>query len=230
MSAVRYGWSCLRASDNEQLQIARMTNAHPDVRADARQRAFDATITRVVIGSTNPVKIDAVRTVLARIAPSVHCEGLAVASGVPDQPWGDDETIRGAETRARAALAASDADLAVGLEGGVVDVGDGSVRTCAWAVAVDRAGTRGIGGSLVVPLPDAVVARLRAGEELGPAMDAVARQTGTKYGAGAVGILTAGLIDRRQAYEPLVTYALAPWLAAPFFAMPAHAVGDRASE
>ena len=35
---------------------------------------------------------------------------------------------------------------------------------------------------------------------------------GTKHGAGAVGILTAGLVDRQRAYETLVAYALAPFL------------------
>ena len=65
-----------------------------------------------------------------------------------------------------------------------------------------------------MPLPAAVAERVRRGEELGHAMDAVAAAVGTKYGRGAVGILTAGLIDRQAAYEPLVTYALAPWLAA----------------
>ena len=34
----------------------------------------------------------------------------------------------------------------------------------------------------------------------------------------ASGILTAGLIDRQRAYETLVTYALAPWLAGDFWA------------
>lgn len=177
---------------------------------------------RVVVGSSNPVKIAAVRAVLARIATGAQCDGVTVASGVPDQPWGDDETQRGAETRARAALAASDADLAIGLEGGVVEGPGGRVRTCAWAVAIDRAGAVGIGGSLAVSLPDAVAALLRAGEELGHAMDIVAAQSGTKHGSGAVGILTSGLIDRQRAYEPLVTYALAPWLAPSFYAMRMH--------
>jgi non-canonical (house-cleaning) NTP pyrophosphatase len=91
------------------------------------------------------------------------------------------------------------------------------VRTCAWAVALTRDGREGVGGSLAMPLPDRVAARLRAGEELGLAMDAEAQVTGTKTGRGAVGILTAGLIDRQAAYEPLVTYALAPLLAPAFY-------------
>jgi non-canonical (house-cleaning) NTP pyrophosphatase len=93
----------------------------------------------------------------------------------------------------------------------------GELRSCAWAVVVDRHGREGLGGSLSMPLPNRVAARIRAGEELGHAMDAEARTTGTKHGKGAVGILTAGLVDRQRAYEPMVAYALAPWLAPAMF-------------
>lgn len=168
---------------------------------------------RVVVGSTNPVKVAAVRAVLARCAVSVVVHGVAVSSGVPDQPWGDEETRIGAVGRALAALQAdSAADLAVGLEGGVVREADGTVRTCAWAAVVDRDGSVSVGGSLAMPLPPAVVALLEVGVELGYAMDQVALTSGTKHGRGAVGLLTGGLISRQAAYEPLVTYALARWL------------------
>jgi inosine/xanthosine triphosphatase len=169
--------------------------------------------TRVVVGSTNPVKVAAVQAVFARCAPGTLAIGMEVASGVPDQPWGDDETRAGALQRALAAIGADpQAQFGVGLEGGVVREASGQVRSCAWAVIVDRAGVVSTGGSLAVPLPPAVAALLDAGMELGPAMDRVARTTGTKHGRGAVGLLTAGLIDRQAAYEPLVTYALSRWL------------------
>jgi inosine/xanthosine triphosphatase len=172
----------------------------------------------VAVGSTNPVKLAAVRAVIARMAPQAAVHGVAVPSGVPDQPWGDDETRRGAAARARAALAAvPGATMAVGLEGGCVAEPDGTVRTCAWAVAVDGAGRESTGGSLAMPLPPVVAARLLRGEELGPAMDAEAGLKNVKHGAGAVGILTAGLVDRQAAYEPLVTYAVAPWLSPAFW-------------
>lgn len=174
---------------------------------------------RAVVGSTNPVKIAASREILRRLSPDVEVTGLAVPSGVPDQPFGDEETQAGARQRALAALAATpEAELGVGLEGGVVEMPDGSLRSCAWAVVVDRRGREGVGGSLSMPLPDRVAARIRAGEELGHAMDAEARTTGTKHGRGAVGILTAGLVDRQRAYEPMIAYALAPWLAPELFA------------
>jgi inosine/xanthosine triphosphatase len=170
-----------------------------------------ADIARVVVGSTNAVKIAAVQAVLARSGSTAHVDGLAVASGVSEQPIGDAETIRGATQRARAALEASGADLAVGLEGGVVEE-EGFMRTCAWASVVSRDGRVGVGGSLAMTLPDGVAALVREGVELGHAMDRVTGEHDTKRGAGAVGILTAGLVDRQRAYEALVTYALAPFL------------------
>ena len=141
------------------------------------------TIRRVVVGSTNPVKIGAVRAVIGRVAPRAAVDGIAVASSVPDQPWGDEETIRGAETRARAALVASDgAALAIGLEGGVVEAADGGLRTCAWAAVLAPDGRRGVGGSLSMPLPPAVAELVRGGLELGTAMDRVSGARDTKHG------------------------------------------------
>ncbi len=174
---------------------------------------------RVVVGSENPVKIAAVRAVVLRVWPDCEVVGHAVASGVPAQPFGDVETQQGALTRAREALArVSGADLGIGLEGGVVEEPDGRMRSCAWAAVVDRTGQHAVGGSLAMPLPERVARRIRAGEELGYAMDAIAQTVGTKHGRGAVGILTGGLLDRQGAYEPLVMYALAPWIAPQFYA------------
>ncbi|GJG87243.1 NTPase [Gemmatimonadetes bacterium T265] len=179
-----------------------------------------ADVRTVAVGSANPVKVAAVRAVLARVAPGAVVESVAVASGVPDQPWGDAETRRGATIRARAALRAAGADLGVGIEGGVVEEADEvddavprGLWTCAWAAVAEPDGRVHRGGSLAMPLPAPVAERVRAGAELGHAMDALLGTTGTKHRGGTVGVLTAGLIDRRQAYEVILTYALAPLLA-----------------
>lgn len=166
----------------------------------------------IAIGSINPVKIGAVRAILAPLAPDASIEGVAVASTVADQPFGDDETIRGALARATAARVALGAELGVGIEGGVVAQADGSMRTCAWAAIVDGNGRSGVGGSLAMSLPARVAGMIRDGIELGHAMDRFVGAHDTKRGAGAVGILTAGLVDRQRAYEVLVSYALAPFL------------------
>lgn len=166
----------------------------------------------IAVGSTNPVKIAAARAVLAPLAPDARIDGVAVASGVADQPMGDEETIRGATARAHAARVALGADLGVGIEGGCVEEADGSMRTCAWAVIVDADGRSGVGGSLAMPLPATVAEMIRGGVELGHAMDKLIGADNTKHGKGAVGILTNGLVDRQKAYEVLVSYAVAPFV------------------
>jgi inosine/xanthosine triphosphatase len=166
----------------------------------------------IAVGSTNPVKLGAARAVLGPLTPAATIESIAVASNVPDQPFGDEETIRGAVARAVAAREALHADLGIGIEGGVVEQSDGTMRTCAWAAIVDARGRTGVGGSLAMPLPGEVASMIRDGIELGVAMDQFIGARGTKHGRGAVGILTAGLVDRQRAYEVLVTYALAPFL------------------
>ena len=170
----------------------------------------------VAVGSTNPVKVGSVTRVVRHWHPGANVRGVGVPSGVRDQPWGDAETVQGAKARARAARDRLDADVGVGIEGGVVEV-DGGLRTCAWAAIALRDGRTWLGGSLSMPLPDAVAALVRAGTELGLAMDRVSGGVDTKRGAGAVGILTGGLVDRQQAYETIVAYAFAPLLAAPFY-------------
>ena len=180
-------------------------SAHVDAAALGKLRL-------VGVGSTNPVKVAAVRAVMGRVAASARVEAVSVASTVRDQPFGDDETIRGALARARAAREAAGAELGVGIEGGVVESGEG-LRTCAWAAVVDASGRQGVGGSLAMPLPMPVSRFIRGeGLELGEAMDRVTGEHNTKHRQGAVGILTAGLVDRQAAYEVILTYALAPFL------------------
>ena len=185
----------------------------PDAYSDALRA-----IRFVAVGSTNPVKVAATRAVMDLVLSEVRVEGVAVASQVADQPFGDEETIRGAITRARAALDALEADLGVGIEGGVVEGASGEMRTCAWAAIVAADGRTGVGGSLAMQLPASVAQSIREGLELGHAMDRLVGESNTKHGKGAVGILTAGLVDRQRAYEVLVTYALGPFLTPELYA------------
>lgn len=64
---------------------------------------------RIAVGSTNPVKRGATEDAFASVA-GVDIESVAVDSGVSEQPTGHAETIAGAETRARRALAAGVAE------------------------------------------------------------------------------------------------------------------------
>ena len=141
------------------------------------------------------------------------------------QPVGDEETIRGAVNRARAALAAGpvEAEWGVGLEGGVVEIG-AALYCCAWCAVVDRAGRVGLASTGRCELPPRVAALiLRGGMELGAANDLVFGRVNSKHGEGAVGILTGGRIDRAAFYAPAVTMAMVRFLNAAALFAPAPA-------
>jgi inosine/xanthosine triphosphatase len=166
---------------------------------------------RAAVGSRNPAKIEAVRRVLARLAPACALEAVDVASGVPDQPVGDRATRDGARNRARAALAASDAELAFGLEGGV-EHEPPVVWLVSWVAVVTTDGRSGDASGLRMPLPVAVGDRLASGDELGTVIDDLFGVTASKQQTGAVGLLTEGFVSRTDAFADLVAMACAPLL------------------
>ncbi|NLE44543.1 MAG: DUF84 family protein [Chloroflexi bacterium] len=167
---------------------------------------------KIAVGSENPVKIAAARSVLWRVyGEQIDVEAVRVMSGVSDQPYGNEETLCGAVGRSRAALHAAHAELGIGFEGGIIEVSDRSF-TCAWCVVTRRDGVVGIAGGENLLLPESVAAAIYHGDELGVAMDRLTRQRDTKRGAGAIGLLTGGLLDRQRAYEHLLELALARFL------------------
>ena len=167
--------------------------------------------TRAVVGSTNPAKLEAVHRALARLAPGCAVEGVDVPSGVGAQPFGDEQTRRGAVARARTALAVSGADVGLGLEGGVIFEGD-QPWLVSWVAAIDRAGLMGEASGLRMLLPRSATERLRAGDELGDVIDALFDVHLSKQQAGAIGLLTEGFVSRTDAFADLVAMACAPFL------------------
>lgn len=159
---------------------------------------------KVVIGSTNPIKIEAVRVVFSLMMKNPRIEGREVVSGVASQPMSQAETIQGAKNRAAAAVLYG--DYGVGLEGGVCDVG-GTLFECAWAVVVTKSGEMGMGGGLYFELPGKIAARIRAGEELGQIMQELMRYD-VKRSEGAIGVLTKGALTRQRAYEQIMKSAM----------------------
>ncbi|MCJ7549362.1 MAG: inosine/xanthosine triphosphatase [Anaerolineae bacterium] len=174
------------------------------------------------IGSTNPVKLAAAKAVIGRLY-GVHIDVVAVSvpTGVPSQPWGDKQTRRGAINRARAAQAATSATWGLGLEGGLLEIEDDGdaegLYTNAWCAVVDEYGTLGAAGGANMWLPPSVVASLRAGLELGAAIDRLTGLADTSNHDGAIGALTQGWLTRRQAFEQILTLAFSRWLSPHFY-------------
>jgi inosine/xanthosine triphosphatase len=166
---------------------------------------------RAAVGSRNPAKLEAVHRALARLAPGCAVESVDVPSGVAAQPFGDEQTRAGAMARARAALHATGADIAFGLEGGVIYEGD-APWLVSWVAAVGSDGRTGEASGLRMPLPRAAAARLREGAELGDVIDELFDVHLSKQQAGAIGLLTEGFVSRTDAFADLVAMACAPFL------------------
>lgn len=165
----------------------------------------------IAIGSTSPVKLQAITNVFLRAWPKVKFQNIKVSSVVCDQPIGEQETIKGAVHRAKTAQKKVQADFGVGIEGGVIKI-EGQWYTQAWCAIVDKRGRVSLGGGAMMSLPYFVGQRLTKGEELGPIMDDWTGRSEVKKQEGAIGVLTKGLVDRTQAYENLVSFALAKFL------------------
>ncbi len=162
----------------------------------------------IVVGSTNHVKVEAVREVMTRIFGEVRVTGIAVPSGVPEQPR-EEQTREGALNRAKAAL--GDHDMAVGIEAGVFEREEGlyDVQYCA---VIDRSGRITVGTGSSFMYPPEVADLVRKGKTVGESMKDVFDQPDIGKGLGAIGFLSRGLLDRKGLTEQSVIAAMVPRL------------------
>ncbi len=170
----------------------------------------------VAVGSINPAKIAAAEQAVCSVWPDAQIIPVDVPSGVAEQPIGDDETIAGAINRARAARDATNADLGVGIEGGVIDTRYG-MFVSGWSAVIDREERVGLGNSGHFLLPDAIARNIRDGGELGPEMDRFTGLHDVKRNLGAVGIFTGGRITRTEALATGVLFALTRFIHPEFY-------------
>lgn len=174
---------------------------------------------RVALGSTNPVKVKATCSVMERIyGRRVVVIPVQVESGVSHTPIGEIEIIRGAENRARNALKKVDAELGVGMEGGIARKFDKYFLT-GWCAVVNRAGECFLGCSVYMELPEGVVNRVLRGDELGLVMDELTGIKDTKKRMGAIGIFTRGFLSRQLAWEAALIYAMTPVISSEYYSI-----------
>lgn len=168
---------------------------------------------KVIVASSNPVKIQAVRDGFSKAMPGhdFSVEGLQFPSPVSAQPFGNEETLRGAEQRAlKARELAPAADYWVGVEGGA-DRSVEAMYAYAWVVILSNTQS-GQARSAAFLLPRKISELVMQGVELGHADDMVFGRNNSKQMNGAVGILTDDAVDRRLLYEQPVMLALIPFL------------------
>ncbi|WP_449537287.1 DUF84 family protein [Ferdinandcohnia sp. Marseille-Q9671] len=156
---------------------------------------------RVAIGTKNPAKVDAIISGFAGIEATFI--PTSVASGVSAQPFSDEETIKGAINRARNARQEEDAELGIGLEGGVVSTEFG-LFLCNWGAIVDQDSKPIIAGGARILLPDEIAAKLENGVELGDVMVEFTKQRDIRSKEGAIGIFTNSYVNRTEMFSHVV--------------------------
>lgn len=180
----------------------------------------------VVVGSLRRPKLDAVREALTAVGNHLaagagfEVVGFDVPSGVRHTPLSSAETMAGSRRRVEAlrALARERGEpwsYFVGLEGGLDVVDDAGTRRVflqSWACVGDGTGTVGWGQAGGILLPDSLAEQVvDGGVELGVAIDAFAGSRGIRDGEGAWGVLSRGLVTRRDAFRIALVNAFAPF-------------------
>lgn len=175
---------------------------------------------KIGVGSTNPVKIEAVRKAVKKVFDAreltvfTEISGFKVPSGVAAQPFSEEETLRGARNRAAAILQDNpEYDFAFGLEGGVHIEGNQLFSTV-WVVVQHRSGTEQIVNGARFPLPEDVSLPIREGMEMGEVMSQRMQRSKINEQEGMIGVLTGGVLDRETEYRRLAELAFALWIEA----------------
>ncbi len=176
----------------------------------------------LAVGSTNPVKIQAVVRAAAQTWPDAQVTGYEVESGVAVQPWGDEETRAGARTRAHNALQAalhaqkltsvsmSDTVLGIGLEGGVF-LQQEELWSTVWVVVTDTTGAVYESNGARFLIPQVIADKIKAGGEMGPVVSELVGKEDVKQTSGMIGIITNNFVDRTGEYAGIAKLSLGLW-------------------
>lgn len=168
---------------------------------DESRRDLVSTISEIAIGSTNPVKVQAVKNALND--EKVHIVSCSASSKVRPQPLSDEETLQGAINRAKDCLEKTASILAIGLEAGVVLL-QNQIYLCHWGALADRNDNTYFTNGPLILLPPEYSKPLLQGENL---EDIMHHSTGIEsLGAkeGAIGIFTQNRLNREQVLTQMV--------------------------
>lgn len=169
---------------------------------------------KIVVGSTNPVKVDVVREGFSALFPDqeVTVVGCAARSGISDQPMTPGETLKGANKRAyNARKLVPDADYWVGIEGGIEDEGD-QMYEFAWVYVLARDIRSSKSRSTNFLIPPGIAKKIRNGMEHGPASDEFFKVENSKQTNGTIGIISNNVLTRTSYQLHAVICAFIPFL------------------
>ncbi|HQT45191.1 MAG TPA: inosine/xanthosine triphosphatase, partial [Candidatus Micrarchaeota archaeon] len=153
----------------------------------------------VRVGSQNPVKLSGAKEAcMSLFGRNFRVFGSDVKSGIPEQPFGHDMTLRGAKNRAKRAYEGGKCDYGVGFESGLVKLGKLHFDVQFCAVYEPDFGFS-IGHSMGFHVPGPVIDRIRReGVSLGDVMSDLSGIENIGNGGGAIYLLSGGRLHRSE--------------------------------
>jgi inosine/xanthosine triphosphatase len=172
---------------------------------------------KVAVGSTNKVKVDAVRNIFTQAFGLVEIVSVEPEHGVEKQPM-EERVVKGAIERAKSAVAKTDADFGVGIEAGLFynKILDKHLDIQYCAIA-DSAGRMTVGHGPGFEYPPVVIKAVLAGGTVGETMSKITGIENIGHKAGSIGFLSDGMIDRTSLTEISVLMALVPRIKAELY-------------
>jgi len=182
---------------------------------------------KIAIGSLRQPKINAVESAVIRIQQSfqlpetgVEVIPKAVSSGISQMPLSLADLLQGSFNRAQSLIdffsrGSDKPDFYVGMEGGFFCQADPQTTLVhflqSWVFVSD--GTSGFfGASCAVPVPAKIVAEVVGqGRELGNIIDKYGKGRNIRDKGGAFGVLTNGIVERKEAFVQALINAMTPF-------------------
>ncbi len=163
--------------------------------------SLNGTACEIAIGSTNPIKIQAVKNAIDN--EKVRVVPCSATSKVRSQPLSDEETRQGAINRAKDCLEKTESALGIGLEAGIALL-EGKVYLCHWGAIVDRNQNVYCSNGPLILLPKEFEKLLLDGQCLEDIMHRAKgiEHLGTKE--GAIGVFTQNRLNREQVLTQIV--------------------------
>lgn len=192
------------------MRRTRLPSPRPCADSVLNRRVADDVI--VAVASKNPNKLRAVESAYRTFGIRARVVSVDKPSGLPQQPIGLGEVVRGAVERAKHAVsAAPGAEHGVGIEAGAVEA-EGFYLDVTVAAIADGSGlvTIGVGPGFEVPV--VFLADVLKGAELGRLAESFFGRPAVGYREGLVGVLSKGRIERRDLNALAVAMALLPRL------------------
>jgi inosine/xanthosine triphosphatase len=166
----------------------------------------------IIVASTNPAKIDGFRLAFTRMFPDdiFDFQSVKANSDVSDQPWGRDETLRGAKNRIlHARTLAPTADYWVTNESGVEEIETDLFIVNVVAITDGTTFSNTLTASF--QLPPRVADYVRSCMEVTQGFEAVFGPSAAKDGIAGIGHLSGGNIPRAELIAMGAITALIPF-------------------